>query len=117
MKRIVLAIVTAASCFAQMAFAEPHDSQSTLVAGAGIATVETGKGTVQGFVKDGILTFRGIPYATAERFMPPGEVQPWEGTRFALSYGKVCPQQIIPELIEPITFLSDSRFWPMSENC
>jgi len=110
-------VFLAISLFAPPCLAEPNSSQSTLIAGSGIATVETGKGKVQGFVKQGIATFRGVPYAKAERFMPPEDVAPWEGTRFALSYGNICPQTINAKLPEPQTFFSDWRFWPASEEC
>ena len=46
-------------------------------AGPGIATVETDKGTVQGYISDGIYTFHGIPYAeVTKRFKPAEDVQP-----------------------------------------
>ena len=38
-----------------------------------VATTEYGK--IQGFVQDGIYTYLGVPYATAERFMPPKKLE------------------------------------------
>ena len=64
-------------------------------AGPGIATVETDKGTVQGYIRDGIYTFHGIPYAeVTKRFMPAEEVQPWDGVLFANAYGPISPQPV-----------------------
>lgn len=40
--------------------------------------VETTAGRVSGSIDDGIFTFKGIPYAKAERFMPPQEPDAWE---------------------------------------
>jgi para-nitrobenzyl esterase len=88
-----------------------------LIASSKVAVVKTAAGSVQGFIHHGIYTWRGIPYAHADRFMPPQKVQPWQGVRLALSYGNICPQPVSAELREPQTFISDTRFWPASENC
>lgn len=62
-------------------------------AGPGIATVTTDKGVIQGYVRDGINTFHGIPYAHVdERFMPAVEVEPWGGVYFANTFGPVSMQ-------------------------
>lgn len=95
----------------------PVSAQTILVAKSGVAEVNTDAGNVQGFVKNGIATFRGIPYAKAERFMPPKKVESWQQTHLALSYGNVCPQTINPNLREPQTFVADTQYWPASENC
>ncbi len=60
------------------------------------AVVDTASGKVQGFTRNGIQTFRGIPYAATTaggaRFLPPAKCEPWKETRTALWYGKTCPQ-------------------------
>ncbi|MDB5475099.1 MAG: carboxylesterase [Phenylobacterium sp.] len=60
------------------------------------AIVETRSGKVRGAVRDGVFTWKGIPYAKdaggAGRFLPPQPVASWTGVRSALSYGPVCPQ-------------------------
>ncbi|MDO4644074.1 MAG: carboxylesterase family protein, partial [Cardiobacteriaceae bacterium] len=61
-------------------------------AGNNIAVVPTQSGKVQGYVQNGVVIYKGIPYATAERFMPPQKVKNWQDTRLALTYGDVCPQ-------------------------
>jgi len=93
------------------------DSRPSLVASADVAVVSTASGQVQGFVRRGVSTWRGIPYARAERFLPPHAPAPWQGVRPALSYGNICPQPVNPELREPQTFISDTHFWPASEAC
>lgn len=104
-----------------LAFAVPVAAQAQpspkLVASSKVAVVSTQSGQVQGFVKGGISTFRGVPYAVAERFRAPAKPPKWDGVRHALSYGNICPQPVNPQLPEPQTFLSDWVFWPQSENC
>ena len=60
--------------------------------------VETTTGSVQGRVKDGILDFRGIPYAAPPvgdlRFRPPQPVEPWSGVRDATHFGPMAPQNM-----------------------
>lgn len=77
--------------------------------------VETRSGTLRGFLLDGIYTFHGIPYAYADRFQMPRQVQPWEGVRNATNYGYICPTAGSPapssELFIP------HRFWPADEHC
>jgi len=61
-----------------------------------MTTVETTTGAVQGRVTDGILDFRGIPYAAPPvgdlRFRPPQPRQPWSGVLDATRFGPVAPQ-------------------------
>ena len=79
------------------------------------ARVKTALGTVQGYMQDGLLIFKGIPYAKAARFHAPEPVKPWDGILDACSYGYVCPlmtnDQPRGELYVP------HRYWPMDEDC
>ena len=54
--------------------------------------VDTLTGKVQGLEKRGVHQFRGIPYARADRFRPPGPVEPWAGVREATTFGPIAPQ-------------------------
>jgi len=60
------------------------------------AVVETTAGKVRGYTRNGIHTFKGIPYAAttegAARFMPPARPKPWAGLRSSMQYGPVSPQ-------------------------
>ena len=54
--------------------------------------VDTESGKVAGYRDGGISIYKGIPYAEAERFMPPTPVKPWEGVRSCRAYGPTAPQ-------------------------
>jgi len=54
--------------------------------------VRTERGVVVGSAHDGVREFLGIPYATAPRWRPPGEVTAWSAPRAASRYGLACPQ-------------------------
>lgn len=60
------------------------------------SVTETTAGKVRGYMRNGIHTFKGIPYggptSGSARFMPPEKVKPWAGVRSSLYYGQVCPQ-------------------------
>src|SRR5690625_7107407 len=45
--------------------------------------VKISSGAVLGRVDDGVYAFKGIPYAQAERFMPPQPPDSWDGVRDA----------------------------------
>ncbi|TFD31550.1 carboxylesterase/lipase family protein [Cryobacterium cryoconiti] len=53
-------------------------------------------GVVRGVADDGILAWRGIPYAAPPvgelRFRAPQPVAPWQGVRDASTFGRVAPQ-------------------------
>jgi para-nitrobenzyl esterase len=67
-----------------------------IIASDGNAVVETTGGKVRGFTRNGIQTFKGVPYAaTAEgsgRFVAPAKPKPWVGIRSSMYYGPTCPQ-------------------------
>ncbi len=54
--------------------------------------VKTTSGAVSGSIDDGIFTFKGIPYAKAERFMPPQEPDTWGGVLECNNFGPVAKQ-------------------------
>jgi para-nitrobenzyl esterase len=71
-------------------------SAAPLVARDGDAVAATRLGSVAGYIRRGIFTFKGIPYADnsagSNRFMPPVKPKAWEGVRSSRQYGYVAPQ-------------------------
>jgi para-nitrobenzyl esterase len=57
--------------------------------------VETQEGIVQGAIEDGLVVFRGIPYAAPPvgplRWRPPMPPASWQGVRNATEFGPSCP--------------------------
>lgn len=54
--------------------------------------LDTPSGRIRGLVTDGIAEFRGIRYATAERFAPPVHVPAWSGELDATRFGPTAQQ-------------------------
>jgi para-nitrobenzyl esterase len=58
--------------------------------------VSTTSGRIQGYVDDGVMNFRGVPFAAstggARRFLPPAPPPSWDGVRPCVENGPVCPQ-------------------------
>lgn len=69
-----------------------------------VATTESGK--VKGTVENGVLSFKGIPYAAPPigqlRWRPPQAVIPWEGIRAATDFGADCMQLPFPSDAAPL---------------
>jgi len=67
-----------------------------LIASSKDAIVATSAGRVAGYERNGIYTFKGIPYGDttegANRFMPPAKPKPWTGVRSSRQFGYVSPQ-------------------------
>ena len=58
-----------------------------------LTTITTDLGEIQGLeFENGTKQFRGIRYATAERFAYPVAVDSWEGIYDATKFGNACPQ-------------------------
>ena len=70
--------------------------KSPIVAYAEVAIADTTSGKVRGYIRNGIYTFKGIPYGDTTggsgRFQPPQKAKPWSGVRGSMQYGRVCPQ-------------------------
>lgn len=80
----------------------------------GEVTVEQGK--ILGFSDRGILTYRGLPYAKAERFGAPQAPDAWGDTRLAMNYGESCPIPRMKEVANDEQF-NPHRYLPESETC
>ena len=53
---------------------------------------------MRGYVEDGVLTFKGVPYGAPtggeNRWLPAKPPTPWDGEYPALIYGANCPQRL-----------------------
>src|SRR5262250_2806339 len=54
--------------------------------------VETTSGKIRGLVINKVNAFKGVPYGTAARFMPPVRPAAWSGIRDTLDWGHEAPQ-------------------------
>lgn len=76
--------------------------------------VQSTHGSLRGAVVDDHLAFKGIPYAAPPvgglRFAAPQPLEPWPGTRDALEFGPVAPQDpLVPPPYRAVA--------PESEDC
>jgi len=69
-----------------------QEKPGPILTGQNIAVVSTQYGKVRGYIDDGIYAFKGIPYAKAERFMPPQAPDKWEDVRQCTIYGPQAMQ-------------------------
>ena len=67
-------------------------------------TIDTGK--LKGAVQDGVLSFKGIPFAAPPvgdlRWRPPQPAEKWSGVRDATAYGHDCMQLPFPSDAAPL---------------
>ncbi len=91
--------VSSAPMHAEAAEAENSthlNSNPSVVAQDNNPIVATSAGRVVGYLRNGICTFKGIPYGDttegANRFMPPAKPKPWNGVRSSRQHGPVAPQ-------------------------
>jgi para-nitrobenzyl esterase len=92
--------VAASTCVSLDGLAAPvtpaTGASGIVVASATKTVVETTAGKVRGFTRNGINTFKGIPYARSTagtlRFMPPAKPEAWTGVRSSLALGPSSPQ-------------------------
>ena len=75
--------------------------------------VTTTSGTISGSVNEGIYAFKGIPYARAERFMPPQEPDAWEGVLECNDFGPVAKQVVpwYPDSVQHEKELFSANVW------
>jgi para-nitrobenzyl esterase len=85
------------------ATASSSDVTTVKAAGASCSTprsavAKTQYGKVRGYVEDGVLTFKGVPYGAntggENRWLPAKPATPWDGESPALTYGANCPQRL-----------------------
>jgi para-nitrobenzyl esterase len=93
-----------------------------VTAAAANGVVETTAGKVRGYTRNGIYTFKGIPYAGdaggAARFLPPSKPAPWTGIRSSMVYGPICPQDKGDGWRnDESAFLAEWDDWHQGEDC
>ncbi|MDF0717904.1 carboxylesterase family protein [Muricauda sp. 334s03] len=93
-------------------------AQTEVITGADVAVTNTESGKVRGFIQNGIYTYKGIPYATADRFMPAKKVTPWDGIRSSTMYGPVAPLMTpTTQVKDESEFVFDHDWGYTSEDC
>jgi para-nitrobenzyl esterase len=84
------------------------------------AIAKTQYGKVRGYVSDGVLTFKGIPYGQntsgENRWLPAKPPKPWSDEYPALVYGANCPQRLHDFTAIEQSFLYDWTDGYMSED-
>ena len=90
---IAAAIMLITSSCCNDASKKQNGKSSELQTSAQSTLVQTDKGQVAGYIDNGIFTYKGIPYAKAERFMAPQPAESWEGVRSSRAYGPTAPQE------------------------
>lgn len=83
--------------------------------------VETEYGRIRGCIRNGIHTFKGIPYGAdtsgANRFMPPRKPDAWTGIRSCLYHGSICPQPMTSFTDHEYSWLFSFIFSTQDEDC
>jgi len=106
MKRQSLLLCLVMYLFPSLAFSQTDDA---VVAGKEVAIVQTESGKVRGYIHKGIFTYKGIPYAKAQRFMAPDKPATWKDVRSSMTYGPVAP-------MDPTTTVNDEFEFPFHHN-
>lgn len=78
--------------------------------------VEVEGGKLIGFKQGETYCFWGVDYAYADRFEAPQKVEPWEGYKYAQSYGCIS---LIPDQTSVGTdeFVWPHRYWIQNDHC
>jgi para-nitrobenzyl esterase len=91
----ILSGVGAPASSAAPAKASPEDGPS-VIAATDTGLLEVTGGQIAGYIRKGIYTYKGIPYAAptsgANRFQAPAPVVPWQGIRSSRHWGPFAPQ-------------------------
>ena len=92
------------------AAADDTASTESIVVSKTEGITDTTYGKVRGFIDNGTYTFRGIPYAKADRFEMPEAPDSWDGIRNCLVYGSTAP---ITKMTDPDggDFIIPHRYW------
>lgn len=95
MNKLILILMTASVILMVSCNNCQHGSSEPgpIEAGENIAVVATEYGKVRGYIDDGIFAFKGIPYAKADRFMPPQAPERWDDLMQTTIYGPQAMQR------------------------
>ena len=121
-KKIISILLSSAMIFSMgistvsAAAADDTASTESIVVSKTEGITDTTYGKVRGFIDNGTYTFRGIPYAKADRFEMPEAPDSWDGIRNCLVYGSTAP---ITKMTDPDggDFIIPHRYWAQSEDC
>ncbi len=80
----------------------------------GLPVIETTGGKLKGYRYDGIYTYKGIPYAHAERWQM-AKPATWEGVFDATNYGRVAP--LMTQDNPKGELKCPHAYWPQDEDC
>lgn len=100
-----------------LAVGQTKKETTPIVAGKDVAVVPTESGKVRGYIHNGTATFKGIPYAKADRFMAPAKPDSWTGVRSSMTYGPVCPMDPTTTVYDEIEFPFQHDWGYTNENC
>jgi len=80
--------------------------------------VTTTSGDISGSFNDSVFAFMGIPYAKAERFMPPQEPDAWDGVLECKDFGPVAKQVVpwYPDSVQNEKELFSVNIWTQGIN-
>lgn len=92
-------------------------STDPLIVSKDHAIVNTEYGKVRGYTNNGIFTFKGIPYAKAERFMVAQKPDSWQGVRSSMSYGPVAYTDETHMVNDEIEFPFQHNWGYRNEDC
>lgn len=86
--------------------------------GADVAVTSTNSGKVRGYITNGIITYKGIPYAKANRFETAVRPEAWEGVRSSTMYGAVAPLEVPTTAVQDESeFVFDHDWGFANEDC
>lgn len=113
MKKITLKfLVLGMSCMVSFLHAQEIHT------GADVAVTSTNSGKVRGYITNGIVTYKGIPYAKANRFETAVKPEAWEGVRSSTMYGAVAPLEVPTTAVQDESeFVFDHDWGFANEDC
>lgn len=111
MKKTILSLFASCCLLFQTADAQ-------LQTGENVGVTSTDAGKVRGYINNGIVTYKGIPYAEAKRFEAPQKPKAWSNVRSSFSYGPVAPlENPTTSIQDESEFVFDHSWGFTNEDC